>query len=220
MATRPPSDGEPPERPPPSGWEELVQQVEEALDEAGVAGDAARDALLQALGEALDQLDLDQLDLDRDEGGGEDAPPPPEVTVVDGGRRPDQPRSRHPRPPLRVAEGEEPPAIEDPAGEGPPVAGRSVRVVRVGGERGALSEEGWIRLEADARQAVYRGAACRAYRVACTRGRLAVSVDGVTVETLAEGQSLDVEGSAVVVLSADEQPAAGTYARLGEGPPR
>lgn len=227
---RPPGDGGPGDGADGSdGWRALKDQVEAALDEAGVLADTTRLALLEALEEALEQLAADagdgahELDLDpaSQPDGGEQTGAPPGVTVVDGGRSRNQPRSRKPRPELWVAPGRAPasegggPTDDEDAGGNSPSQVRVVRLAAPDGPRGpGLAQEGRIRLDADGRQAVYRGEQAHPYRLACTAGRLAVSVDGVTVETLSVGQSCDVVGRAVVVLAADEAPAAGAYARL------
>ncbi len=222
---------------PDSPWGDVFEQVEAALDEAGVLGRATRDALLGALGEALGDLgglsgvrvdirtrrDSTGVDPDADDDtddGASDDRRPPDVTVVDGGRGRNQPRSPKPRPELRVAEGKRGAPDADDGSSRPGVRSR-VRVYRFTGDAddalfddSDLDHLGWIQVDADGRQAVYRGDAVRPYRVACTEGRLAVSVDGLTVETLSPGQSLDVEGRAVVVLAADGAAAMGSYVRL------
>lgn len=237
MADRPPGDGD---EPPGEGrtlradWTDLLDQVEQALEEAGVLGRATREALRSALGDAFEQLqELDGVDIEieveqgqapdpgeadpaeEEEDGGSEPPEigAPDVTVVDGGRRRHEPRSPRPRPDLRVASGARHPGGDDPDG---PASSHSVRIIRGRSPRPALSlaHEGRILLPAEGRQAVYRGTVPRLYRLACEDGRLAVSVDGVTLETLSPGQSVDVEGAVLVVLSADERPAAGLYARL------
>lgn len=212
MSDDPPSDG--PDDP---GVDDVLEQLDVALTDAGVTDPEMRAALADNLKGALDRLgELGEVDLTVDvvttrvEGEGDDDTEPddhgpPEVTVVDGGRTRGQPRVSGPRPDLRVAAGEG-------AGGDDPVPG-AARTVR-GRRLGSLARDGRIDVPADGRQAVYRGQQAHPYRVLCRGGRLAVSVDGVTLETLAPGQSVDVEGAAIVVLAVGEDRAAGSYVRL------
>lgn len=165
----------------------VAEAVRDAMSRAGLSGDALADAVAQAL-DGLQGLDPGHITvqvLRPDDGT-------PDIHVVDGGLPRDAPRPARPRPDLHIA-GEPPP--ESPA----PAAG--------------LAVEGGIRLDAEERQAVFRGAVVRPYRIACDSGRLAVSVDGTVVEALGPGQTVDVEGGAISVRAADGG-ARGRYARL------
>lgn len=232
MAEHPPSGGgEPPGSggPGPEDWSALLDQVEEALDDAGVLGKATREALRSALGEALEHLtDFDGIDIEIEVEDDTDSAPAeededalsepselggPEVTVVDGGRRRNEPRSPRPRPDLRVAKRGQA-AGEEPAQA--PTGVHSVRILRgrAPPPRLSLAHEGRIRISSGGRQAVYRGALPRLYRLACEAGQLQIDVDGLPVEALLPGQSLDVEGVTIEVRCVEGLDTAGRYARL------
>ncbi|NOY25953.1 MAG: hypothetical protein GXP62_08790 [Oligoflexia bacterium] len=165
-----------------------------------------------------DDDDTDSSDTDRHS--------PPDVTVVDGGRERGQPRVSRPRPDLHVADpmtgdqmtgdqtaGQSTPG-DAPGQDGKPtVTRRRLRLQRAKAGP-TLSGTGRIAIPADGRQAVYRGARPHPYRILCDAGNLAVSVDGLAAETLSVGQSLDIEGTTVVVMATDGKPASGRYARL------
>jgi hypothetical protein len=89
-----------------------------------------------------------------------------------------------------------------------------VRVIRGGWSRAAdLVRLGQIAVPRAGRQTLYRGPTVRAYRLLCREGSLGVQVDGVVVETLEAGQSVDVEGAEILALAAEEG-ASGHYVRL------
>lgn len=145
------------------------------------------------------------------------ARPGPGVTVVDGGLGRSQPRTPGSRPDLRLApgpgadEGDVDPSAPEPAGP----STRVVRVIRGGWSRASdLARLGLMAVPAGGRQTLYRGSTARAYRLLCREGSLVVQVDGVRVESLEAGQTLDVEGAEIVALSAGPAPAHGHYVRL------
>lgn len=211
-----------------SGLDSALAQITAALADAGIRDPSLQSALTDKLRETLGTLtDLGDVDLTVDVVRADtDGHSPPDVTVVDGGRERGQPRVLRPRPNLRVAD----PTAGDPtsgsqasgsqaSGDGPDQEGKPTvtrRRLRIHGGKAdaALSATGWILVPADGRQAVYRGAQPHPYRVLCDTGYLAVSVDGLTAETLSVGQSLDVEGTTVVVMATAGKPASGRYARL------
>ncbi len=172
------------------GVDEVLDQVERALDELRLEDEGARSALLDGVRSALGELGL---------GGAGD----PRIHVVDGGRGVDDPTTEAPRPELRVAHQDDERS-----------SSARVRVVRVGGVE-ATTHDGVIAVsQADVWQTVSRAAAARPYRVWCATGMLRVAIDGLPADTLAAGQSLDVEARLVRVCSADGTAATGRYVRL------
>ncbi len=215
------------------GWEDLRRQLREALRGQGLGEDAdLEEAIAEGLREVLDAL-AGALDEEDDD----EAPAPPPVTVVEGGGEAEGPA---PRPDLRVASAEDAEAeapAEEPDGDGatdePPTGEAPIPVIRIsrrdgrwqasalgrGAERRRLArrvghDEGRVACrEPGAGQTVFFGPEPRAYRLACDGGRLRVVVDGQEVDTLAAGQTMDVEGRRVSVAAA-EAPATGAYRRL------
>lgn len=196
-------------RPPRDEWDDVLSQVEEALDRLRLGDGPHREALLDGVREALQALGADA-NADADADG-------PRVEVVEGGRaddaprRPPEPSGERSRPPLRVADDERAPDDTERA---------AVKLVRLGAGRRAtdvwLESEGSIRLDPSPGQTgwqtVYQGETARAYRVACHTGVMRVTADGASASLLSAGQTIDVEAR-VVRVGAD-QPAAGRYARL------
>ncbi|MCB9758449.1 MAG: hypothetical protein H6739_01280 [Alphaproteobacteria bacterium] len=197
--------------PPPETWDDLVEGIEGALEELGVLQPETRSALADGVREALEEA-FSQLG---GKGAWESLPvEPPSVTVLEGGaERP----GGGPAPDLRVA---------DEIDEADPPRNR-VRVVRVrpttapspsvsaSPDIDGIGAAGRIRLEPgrqEALQTLYRGEAVRAYRVGCEQGSMAVSVDGMRVEQLGSGQSIDVEAR-LIRVHADTR-ATGFYLRL------
>jgi hypothetical protein len=175
--------GEPPDRG--DTLDEVLTQVQRALDEAGVTGATLQGALLEGVRQAMETLE-------------EPAPADgrPRMTVVDGGRG-------------RGA-GEPP---EEP--EEPRVRVKVLRSAATEGEaprRRADVGQVWLDGEGCTQQTLFHGAAARAYRVHLERGRARLSLDGMPAEEIAAGQSVDVE-AALIRLSAAE-PVRGHYLRL------
>lgn len=201
MSGRPPFDD--------PGWNELLHQLEEALDEAGIEGEQTRAAVRDGLRAALESLG-------KLAGWSEPRHDGPEVEVVEGGRADDDPEPTGPRPDLRVAE-PMPEEDESPPEETPPSPRPDVRVrlLRRADLDTARRLRGSIRLSAAGEcQTIFRGAQPRAYRIGCTHGALCVHLDGLPTETVREGQTLDVEARFVRVEAAGEPPFEGRYRRL------
>ncbi len=201
--------GEPPTEDP---WGDVISQVSDALSDLNLQSGPLRDALLDGIRSALDQVG--QPDLEDDEEF-------PEVVVVEGGRSSDTPPSNGKKPTLRVADD---PTEEE---EMPGVRTR-VRVVRVGGETEAIddpdwlsapiSHEGRIRVSEPTSQSgwqtVLRAETIRAYRLGCDQGALEIFLDGEPAERLSGGQTVDVEAQLIRVRSAGPMGADGSYVRL------
>ena len=176
------------------GVDDVLDQVEQALDQLRLGDGEARDALMEGVREALSELGL----------GGAGAP---DIRVMDGGRGEDDPTSEAPTPDLRVAG-------EGVAGEGATSSAR-VKVVRVGAASGATHHDGRIAVSGvDVWQTVSRSADPRAYRLWCEHGDLRVAIDGLPADTVGGGQSLDVEARLIRVCSVDGAEATGRYVRL------
>jgi len=168
----------------------ILNEVRDALDEAGISNDGIRGALLDGVRDALGELGGEQ--------GG------PEMTVVDGGRSAGEPRAEGAPPELTIADGEKAP---EPS---------RIKVFVTREESKAREEvvtDGRGRIAvSDGTQTVFHGAVARAYRLHCDAGVLRVSLDGQPAESLSQGQSLDVEAR-LIRLSAQED-AGGWYTRL------
>jgi hypothetical protein len=83
--------------------------------------------------------------------------------------------------------------------------------------RAPLGAEGRIRCRPDPVnpwQTVYRGDPPRPYRLLVSAGALELSLDGVVVERLIAGQSIDIEARLIRVRSVDDDVALGSYVRL------
>ncbi len=202
---------------------EALAQVEQTLIEQGVSDPELRKVLVDQVRSALEQAgDWGELSLSvkvrGSEDDDEDAPAPgtetgsrPTVSIVDGGRRGDQPRVSRGRPDLRVADsaGAEDPPSQEPSASEP--AATIIRAVRVAPRTSRTVEHGWIELGSHGQQAVYLGHQARCYRVLCAQGSLTVRVDGEHRQVLLVGQSVDVEGASIVVLAEDGGVARGAY---------
>ncbi|MEC8424431.1 MAG: hypothetical protein VX000_11690 [Myxococcota bacterium] len=222
-------------RPPEDPWSEVLEQVEDALRDAGVGEDDGRAALLDGVRSALDGL----VGLDTRDGGS------PDVVVVEGGRGEDDPPTRGEAPPLRVADAPAPNATAsgdhgDAAPErpesGPPEPdgcwsdaweesdaswpGATRVVVRAppaghGGPFPSLARQGRVRVQSgDNPHTIYVGPVPHPYRVACAEGMLRVAIDGSLEIELAAGCSVDVEGRQITVTADREADASGRYVRL------
>jgi hypothetical protein len=220
-------------RPPDDPWSEVLDQVEDALEDAGVVSPPDREALLDGVRSALDALV--GMDTRTDAG--------PDVVVVEGGRREDEPPTAGATPPLRVAEGPAP----DP--DGPEDAwqaaadgadrwsssedeewdeeweesggwpGDSRVVVRVpsagAGPFPGLHEQGRFHVAPGAApHTLFMGPAPRAYRVACAEGAARVGVDGGASVSVAAGCSVDVEARHITIAAAGDIDTLGRYVRL------
>lgn len=206
-------------------WNEIIDQVMDALDDADVADSSTRDALAEGVRQALESLETGVgLDVQiLGEGFPTQAPEPVSVEVVDGGRTEDTPRTDSDIPDLRIADTEE---VEADAIETPPMF-THVKVTRDGNPPSrrsrplpGLSEAGWIHVAAaegpeTAWQTLYVGRTPRLYRIACSQGLLDVTADGEPVERLSPGQSIDIEAESIRVTTAPNTEAIGGYTPLG-----
>ena len=202
-------------------WSDVIEQVLNALDDAGVADHGTRDALTEGVRAALDAMstgegiDVQIIGHERTAHGSEH----PEVEVVPGGRASSDPPTSGERPSLRIAEPD-----EDHVSDAAPPSVTRVRVHRrdrATPSAADLAHGGWIRVNGDGQpesrwQTVYAGARPRLYRVACSSGTLDVSVDGAAVERLATGQSMDTAGRAIRVTTDDPGEGRGLYLRIHE----
>lgn len=180
-----------PQRPPRGPWGDVLDQVRDALDDAGVGAGQVRDELIRGVRDTLDALQPPPT-----------ATEPPDVSVVDGGRADDAPPSGSPPPDLRVAKPEAPPAVS--------VAVRRAATIA----RSDLSATGVFAVADGDTQTLFRAAAAHPYRVACDRGAVRVALDGAPSVTVAAGQTCDVTARVVSVRATTPGGAAGRYARL------
>ena len=203
-------------------WSDVIHQVLDALHEANVDDPNTQKALAEGVRQALESMDSG-MDLNIEIMGTEGFDSNMEVEVVDGGRTADSPPTEGKKPSLRIADPSENMEASGPTEvESPPYV-TQVKVLKGnpffdGSMGGPLAtDHGWITIpnngEPDAAwQTIYQGLRPRLYRIACLdSGRIDVTVDGVQVERLNPGQSIDVEGLAIRVTSPDKQGATGNY---------
>lgn len=188
--------------PPRGPWSDLMDQVRDALEDAGIGAGEVRDEVVQGVSDALRAL----------RGAGSDpgaagAGVGPHVDVVEGGRAEGSPVSAGPRPDLHVAE---PPAEPDRGDGG---SARVKVTVQRAQQVQALGGEIAFALADDESQTLFRGASAHPYRVAADSGALRVVLDGAPAETLHEGQSMDVE-AAHLRVAAEGGSASGRCLRL------
>jgi hypothetical protein len=205
----------------PDHFDEVLRQVEDALDHLRLGDGPTKDALLSGVRAALEELGPDALGVEL-EAKISDLDIAPTVRVVDGGRDPEGPPSPGSKPDLRVAD----PSAADSVSPGVPdtldfdAESPSVRVVRVTRRAEGTSQPGGsVSLSSpDAWQTVFRGTAPRRYRIRCDRGAIHVALDGALVEELQPGQTSDFEGALIRVIARSGEGAEGTYWAIGDTP--
>ncbi|HIA02228.1 MAG TPA: hypothetical protein EYN66_10010 [Myxococcales bacterium] len=74
--------------------------------------------------------------------------------------------------------------------------------------------EGRIEVLGDSSQTILRAISSHPYRIHCLEGLLKVMIEGEAVDTISEGQSVDVEGAHIAVLGTSEDYSFGHYHRL------
>lgn len=195
---------------PPDDLDDLLAQLGVVLDSMSVPSGPDREELLRGVREALHAAGLGN---GIAEGFGDGFAEGPSVTVLEGGKRDDAGQQSRQGPHLEV--------LPDPPTDEVPKAGAGVRVFtmdelgRVFGGTGRSTRrgDGAIAVDGGAWQTVFRGPEPRAYRVWCDQGCLDLAVDGVKVERLSPGQSIDIEAGLIRVTS-EEALSKGRYARL------
>ena len=212
---------------PPDGddtWSSLRDQVEEALRKAGLGDRDLDEAVVQAMEQAFTALGSLSQDT-------EESTSSPDVTVVEGGRREDDPPAPGEPPELRLAP-ETSAAADGELSTGDPKVRVTVhRLDRDGRRRTSttgsskrkdrrLQMQGRIQVAAEGHQTVFRGNESRSYRLLCTEGTLRIALDGLPAESLSAGQSIDVDAALIRVSGADGAAAAGNYVRLPRQPSR
>lgn len=198
---RTPGDGE---------WDDVVEQVDEALRAMNLQDERLRQALLEGVQEALGALG--------ELGSEARVDVEPAVTVLEGGLGEDEPDESAPSdaPQLQVLDGADAPEA--------PRARTRVRVITPSSLKhttppaqtisgSALGDQGRIRVEESQWQTLFRGREARSYRLFCSAGRLEVALDGKLEDLLSEGQSADVEARLVRVRS-PQGTSRGTYVRV------
>lgn len=194
--TRPPED----ER-----FSDVLQQVSDALRALGVSDENTQSALLEGVRDALRSItDPDRPDTRSrvvlfDGTGARDLPDDDEDSAEEG-------------PDLRVVNTEEAERILDRQ------QGVQVRVLEPPPRSRPLSAEGrihagWSEGERPW-QTVYRGDSPRPYRLACDDGAFELAVDGMAVERVSAGQTVDVEARVIRVRAVHHLGATGRYLRL------
>jgi len=220
-------------RPPDEGmWDGVLDHVKKALEDSEIRDATLRGALLEGVEDALGNLgDIRWVfggirPEDRTTGQPATATGP-EIELVMGGRQEDSPSPAGEKPDLRVAEPESQDSqasdiAEEADSASPAVEDQGMRTnVRVlplqgfGRSLRGLTAEGAVQVEPGTLQTLYRGNVERSYRVTCRTGALRVVLDGMPMDTVAAGQSVDVDGTLVQVSGAEEEQASeGGYARI------
>lgn len=164
--------------------EDVLSQVRQALEELDIGSPESREALVEGVREAIDQVAHTVQDVLPREGK-------PDLRVVD---EPDEDDGLDPEPRVSVRW-----VSTDPT----PTTGPTVGRISVPGET-ADPAESW--------QTVLHAPEPRAYRLACAHGVLEVVADDAPIARMRPGQTLDVEASSVRVRGVGG-PASGTYVR-------
>ncbi len=186
-------------------FDDLVNQVEIALEAIDIEGFDSRDSIVEGLRQALESAADLELDISVS----------PEVVVLEGGRgwdEEDESTGERTRPELRVIERD----------EEAPERLRDVRVKVIDPKRlkrrrpGASTEsEGTILVDSSMEwQTIYRGSESATYRVWKADGGLQVALDGEWLETINPGQSIDVRGRLIRVRTQDQDPVAALYLKV------
>ena len=188
-------------------FDDLVNQVEIALETIDIEGVDARDSIVEGLRQALQSAAEIELEASAAPGvvvlqGGKAGAPEDEVELEGESRRPE----------LRVFE------RDDEAPEGL----RDIRVKVIEPKvfrRRKVDEnpvtEGTILVDNTIEwQTIYRGVEPATYRVWKADGQLQLALDGQWVEAMHPGQSLDVRASLIRVRTAATDPVAASYVRV------
>lgn len=188
--------------PPRGPWSDLMDQVRDALEDAGIGAGEVRDEVVQGVGDALRALRSAGVE---PEGASID----PTVDVVEGGRAPDSPPTSGNRPDLRVAR---PPT--DSPGETDTAEGATVNLtIRHGAMLPSLDGAVSFALANESSRTLFVGASAHPYRVRADAGTVRLVLDGTPTETLTAGQSMDVDAAHLRVVAEDGS-AAGRFLRL------
>lgn len=189
--------------PPRTPWTDVLDQVRDALEDAGIGAGDIREEVVSGVGEALRALRSAGLAPDPEADGAAE----PSVGVVEGGRPAGSPPTPGPRPDLHVAaptEGQAAPRSPRP----------QVQVhVRTSAPLPALDGPVSFGLEDDEAQTLYRGSAPHPYRVAVDSGSVRLLLDGAPAETLSAGQSMDLDVAHLCAV-AEHGRAEGRFLRL------
>ncbi len=202
----------------PDDLDEVLGQVESALDELEIVDGDERDALLTSLRGVLGSLgDLPLTTLEVRAVRLQPEAASPSVSLLEGGRADDDVvTGGRARPALRLADD----------AEGAPIGADSdfsaqFRIARPRARPTDTIPEppGQICFPAKdetAHQPIFQGSRARTYRVRCLTGSLAVRVDEDVLPPLRAGQTVDVEGRRISVSAVASTPdaAEGRYIRL------
>ena len=186
-------------KPPDDPYDEVLSQVSDALDALNLGDGGARENLLDGVRDALKAIE--GIDFGTDETFFETNEVSPDGS-----------------PKLRVVDTEEA-ELHQARNSGADVRVKVLKPARQTGGPAALTLEGTIALDVlpgvpAAWQTVFRGDTARAYRIRCTAGILEIAADGVVVERLQRGQTVDVESRLIRVSCGEDGPCQGRYARL------
>lgn len=205
-------------------WADILDQVKEALEDAGVGAGEVRNEVVQSVGDALKAFrtweeNNPEAAAPRSDDPADFFDEEPHVEVVDGGRPEGAPPSPGHKPDLHVAEA--PPSGRDDDGgdddataHGAEASAPTVSVrVRRHVQAPDLNAGGVFAVDLDAAQTVYRGVVPHPYRLSVDTGAARILLDGAPAETLLAGQSMDVEAALIRVASIEE-PVRGRFTRL------
>lgn len=215
------SDKSPPTDPHDTVVDEVITQVQRALEEAQLSLGPAREQLRAELTSALRMVGRD---LTGRGSAGQAPPAEPELSVVEGGREADAPPSEGPGPALSVAEDDVGEAVPEPS-EAQAATTPGVRWVMRRATRGgspvpeSSRVPGKLRLapptdDDDGWQTLSRAAEPRVYRIHCDTGELEVAIDGLPGERVRSGCSMDLEARLVRVRARPGGSVSARYRRL------
>ncbi len=207
---------------PPTGGDgvvdDVVEQVQRALEEAQIHLGPAREQLTTELRAAFRMVRGDILGRPTDP----EAPAEPELSVVEGGRDAEAPRTDVAKPDLTVAPPDdgEGPSEEAVADEGAPSkVTPGMRWVWRSASR--AQDAGRIRLPAPTDKdagwhTIFRGDVPRPYRLTCDDGELELAIEGLPGERLRAGCSMDIEARLIRVRAVADTPTHGRFVRISE----
>ena len=180
----------PPDDENPESIHGLVNELSKELEAAGFVDEDVQEELMQGIQDSLRAMFGEVFEVE-----------PPNVTVVEGGRRMDEPVTTGAPPELKVASFEsEQVEVEDGSTLDFDSSNVSVRVFRPKGGGVPSLSSGNIHLEAiDEEQCMYSGDTLKMYRILLFRGEAEVFSGGTCICTLKEKQSMDVEGRKITI---------------------
>ena len=188
----------------------IISEISKGLDESSFVEDDIKGDLLEGIQDSLRALF-----------GTGFVQAEPNVQVVEGGRSDDSPPTPGQRPTLKVAEQED--YIEEAElSELGSTLNPNISVRLFKHDLSSITPKvplttGAICLkEGESEQCIYAGRNVRLYRIVASRGALTIHADGKLIGSLQEGQSMDIEGAQIKVISDALQETYGSFALLAD----